>query len=45
MAKLKKEKEEIIVLKEEYILLCIDPSYKQSGVAVLKITNPNKNQK
>lgn len=45
MAKSKKEKEEIIVLKEEYILLCIDPSYKQSGVAVLKITNPNKNQK
>ena len=44
MVKSKKEQKENIVLKEEYTLLCIDPSYKQSGIAVLKITNPNKDQ-
>lgn len=44
MVKSKKEQKENIALKEEYTLLCIDPSYKQSGIAVLKITNPNKDQ-
>ena len=44
MVKSKKEQKENVVLKEEYTLLCIDPSFKQSGIAVLKITNPNKDQ-